>query len=332
MKNRNFIVTCFNHVEWCKENFAFDKIQFLTWQLEKCPTTAKIHVQAFIITKDKITYKSLISILGVKCHIEVAKGSIDECIRYCNKSETRFKKGKTHGDIKNVVHSAQGKRNDLDTFYTDIKNNFIKGIKPIEIFEKENDNKNLSKIIRYYPSMNRIYNDLLFKNNMKNMDKPLNVIFIYGEAGTGKTKYVYNNHEMKDIYKPHLCSDKIWFDGYSNQKVLFLDEFRGQIQFTFLLQLLDLYALSLPIKGGFVSKAWTTVYMVSNKAPWECYPNLGFPKEFRRRISKVYTLNAGDTTLNEVADNEVDKRVIIKSLLSDTSIDNLIDVQTGCLM
>lgn len=39
--------------------------------------------------------------------------------------------------------------------------------------------------------------------------------YIYGKPGSGKTRSVYDNNNIEDIYKPDISQDKIWFDGYN---------------------------------------------------------------------------------------------------------------------
>lgn len=76
------------------------------------------------------------------------------------------------------------------------------------------------------------------------------VLWLAGPTGCGKTRlatsidpdYWLSNQDLK------------WFDGYINQKVAILDDFRhSDVPFQQILRILDTYKLQLPVKGGFTT-------------------------------------------------------------------------------
>lgn len=128
--------------------------------------------------------------------------------------------------------------------------------------------------------------NLVHENDIPNW-RNVDVHVFYGKTGTGKTRTVM---EMKDIYKLDM-SNNIWFDGYTNQKNLLIDDFYGWIRFGQLLNILDGYKLRLDKKGSFGWAHWNNVYITSNKHPSNWYNNL--------TVDQVEALNRRITFLKE---------------------------------
>ena len=100
----------------------------------------------------------------------------------------------------------------------------------------------------------------------------------------GKTSYVHDTHG-DDVY---VFDDyrNGWWDGYSGQSVLLIDEFYGNIAYSTFLKLLDGYQIRLNIKGSFTYAKWTTVFITSNQHPKDWYPN-GLTDAMNRRITDI---------------------------------------------
>lgn len=110
----------------------------------------------------------------------------------------------------------------------------------------------------------------------------LTVQVYVGEPGTGKTRKVYD--DCPDVYRVPFGG--LWFDGYTGQRDVLFDDFDGDVPFRFLLQLLDIYPLDVPIKGGFVCWSPIRIFFTSNKSPDEWYPTERYgPLE--RRITEI---------------------------------------------
>lgn len=97
----------------------------------------------------------------------------------------------------------------------------------------------------------------------------------FGAAGTGKTWKARTENE--DSYEPLQFDNKgIWFDDYTAQSVLILDEFASadgaRISANVLKRYLDVFPLQAPVKGGSIKAAWTKVIITSNTTPLQWYP------------------------------------------------------------
>lgn len=104
----------------------------------------------------------------------------------------------------------------------------------------------------------------------------------WGEPGSGKTRYIYDNH--KDIWdKP----GGDWFDGYCGQEVAVFDDFYGGIKYDLMLKLLDRYPMRVPIKGGFVQWRPRIIYITSNVPPEQWYKNIVDKRALMRRLTTI---------------------------------------------
>jgi len=118
--------------------------------------------------------------------------------------------------------------------------------------------------IRYYGNVRRIYSDHA---------RPVAMVrtcqaFI-GPTGTGKSKLVWEQ-AGEDAYVKNPTTK--WFDGYSGQRHVILDEFRGDINISHLLRWLDRYPVTVEIKGSSMPLAATKFWICSNLSVREWYP------------------------------------------------------------
>lgn len=117
--------------------------------------------------------------------------------------------------------------------------------------------------------------------SLRPLNRDVKVKVLIGDAGTGKSRWAYDNHP--DLYsKP----DGQWYDGYTGQKTILLDDYYGEIPYSQFLKVLDRYPLQLPVKGGFVYAQYDTVIITSNKHPETWYVQ-GFTDALKRRIEII---------------------------------------------
>ena len=77
-----------------------------------------------------------------------------------------------------------------------------------------------------------------------------------------------------DAFKlSHITGGKVWWDGYTNQSRLIIDDFYGQIPLREMLHYLKVTRLQIATKGGFVMAQWTVVYVTSTVKPAKWYPD-----------------------------------------------------------
>ena len=99
--------------------------------------------------------------------------------------------------------------------------------------------------------------------------------WLFGTTGTGKSYTVFDLYERFGRGEVYRVTDYVHpFDGYRCERVLVLDEFRGQLPFALLLQILDGYPMQTPARYQNGVACWTDVYIMSPHPPENCYNNL----------------------------------------------------------
>lgn len=214
-------------------------MDFLVYQLEKCPTTEKLHWQGYAEMKKPMRMKTAQQELGIMgAHMETRKGNAWDAFQYCIKEESAVEEViHIHGTQPSKEHKGQGHRSDLET----IAKEAIAGTKLTELDEK-------------YPGIM-----LKFDRNVERMRqrhiKPrrhkTKVTCIFGESGIGKSFYVEKiETEMKA--EAYWHPGERWFDGYQQEELVIMNDIGlGKFDREFLLNLFDRYPMMVPIKGGY---------------------------------------------------------------------------------
>lgn len=97
-------------------------------------------------------------------------------------------------------------------------------------------------------------------------NRALEVTYLYGASGTGKTRGIFEKHDRKSICRitDYGGRNGIRFDAYHCQDVLVLEEFHSQIPISAMLNYLDIYPLTLPARYTDRIACYTKVYITSN--------------------------------------------------------------------
>ena len=94
-------------------------------------------------------------------------------------------------------------------------------------------------------------------------NRPLQVSYLYGASGAGKTRSIYETHDPRSIYRVtnYRAARGVSFDGYHGQEVLVFEEFSSQIPIEDMLNYLDIYPLALPARYNDKTACYTMVYI-----------------------------------------------------------------------
>lgn len=245
---------------WCftsyKQPFdmpSHDDISYCVYQIEKCPETGRLHAQGYLeLSKAK-------RMSGVKkifddntIHLEPRKATREAARAYCMKEESRVDGPFEFG----TFEQKRGERNDI--------NNFIETMNKDGLVNAALENP--SVYIKYHKGVNAFNNLISRSKELRN----IKVHVLYGRAGSGKTKRVYDSTNG-EYFTPIVTKEKVWFDGYMGESNILLDDFDGKIDYRYLLRILDRYPLNLEVKGDHCWAKWTTVWITSNEPPQNWY-------------------------------------------------------------
>lgn len=172
-------------------------------------------------------------------------------------------------DFADLITKCQKKKTATERL-AEIQELMNNGAKEIDIAENF-----FSDWVKYQKSFLRYQ---LLKSNPRN--EPPTVIVIFGPTGTGKSRYC-----MEQYPDAFWKTRGQWWDGYSNQASVIIDEYYGWLPFDMLLRLCDRYPFQVEVKGGYINFNSNIIIFTSNKAPHEWYTNAYFPA-FERRVSK----------------------------------------------
>ncbi len=266
------------------------EIKYLVFQLERGDLTGYRHYQGFIAYRNAINFKSIKSAFPT-IHLEVVKGNLSNAINYAKKSNSRIE-----GPFEFGKEPSQGERTDL-----------------YDINLMIDDGCSLQEIRAKHPTQ-----FLLYQNNIKNTinevkrakfltNRKLIAFYLYGKTGVGKTRFVTESFDTSSVYRVTDYSNP--FDEYNFEPILVLDEYRGEFNITFMLNLLDIYPMQLRARYNNKTACFSWVFILSNLPLDTIYSNLikTEPESFKAILRRLKV--NGEFTRN--------KQKVIKILLEE---------------
>lgn len=163
----------------------------------------------------------------------------------------------SHYEFGEMPVERQGRRNDLDDLYDMIR----AGMSDAQILED-------SPTYMVQLDSIRKTREILLAEKYAASKRELEVVYIYGAAGSGKTRSVFDEYG-RDAY---FVSDYDHpFDEYMGQGVMVFDEFRSSIKMSSMLRFLDIYPLVLPARYANRQACYEKVFIISNIPLWRQY-------------------------------------------------------------
>lgn len=300
-QSKTWSFTCFKYtaaiVEDWKHKEGYDLICF---QEEKSPSTGRLHIQGYIRFSSNYRMERVKRFLGDdSAHVETAKGSSAQNLKYCTKSESATGNYQyQHGDFDKHA-GTQGKRTDLD--------DAVDLLRTSASLEKINDAVPKT-IIKYGRGIQ--LSRQLFLSAQAPTSFHRCVIVLWGPSGTGKSQWArqYAAHNGWETYSKTLSKsqDTQWFDGYDGEGVLILDDFTDSaVSFRELLIWTDIYKHRVSLKGAMVLGTWHTVIITSNTNPddWYFTTHPGEDREpLTRRLDHTFKSPSKPGFLTDVVD------------------------------
>jgi len=269
---------------WCWTDFAVgqghppidaSRCDYAIWQREKAPSTEAEHFQGYIALRTATGLKGVQTVLGRRMHCAIAKGTVEQCIAYCSKEETRVDGPWEYGDQQQFlaelgggglgpsnrggVAGHQGKRTDIAMWAERCKHRG--GLRSCA-------DDSPGTFVKYYRGFERIR--LEYISSRSPSDAP-DVRVYHGNSGSGKTRSVYDCWDINEIYQKDGSK---WWNGYDGQQVILLDDWAGsdEIPPVELLKILDRYPHRVQTKGGYVVLA-KAIIVITTMIHWSMWYN-----------------------------------------------------------
>lgn len=220
---------------------------------ETCPETGSKHRHFYAYAKNRgLTLNGWKRIFGKHCHVEQARGTHEQAIAYCGKDAGSLSLGEQPME--------NGHRKGFDAALQLVKS----GERPMKV-ARTAESETVKPIAQYTKFFDRLYEEVTWERMCEEGFKVKQVFILNGSTGKGKTRSVFEEHGLSDVYKC-VTNDAKWFDGYTGQRVVLFDECSPSniMPVTHFLTLTDGYPLRVPIKGGFTCFNPEIIYFTSN--------------------------------------------------------------------
>lgn len=207
---------------------------------EEAPTTGHKHIHCYVHFSDK-TRLAISKMHGA--HIEVCRGSPKQNIAYIRKD------GNIIWEYGEEPHQGMART--------------IKELKEIK-------NEDEVPVMQY-----KTWKSLPRHSKKKDIYKPdIEVYYIWGESGKGKSKYVYDQLSDDDEFDRIKHINGFWHNVSEECKIAWYDEFRdSQMPASEFINFIDYYVNTMNTKGGSVLNNYKKIYITSIQSPYEIYKN-----------------------------------------------------------
>lgn len=245
------------------------------------------HTHIFVVFASRVRF-SMVKRYFEEAHIEKCKGSVSDNVNYVKKTgKWELDESKQEKKIEGTFEEygtqppdSKGKRSDMSELYQMIQENMTNA----EILSINQD------YIMQIDKLDKIRTTILTEKYKDTVRLDLEVIYVSGATGTGKTRGVLEKHGYSNVYRVTDYMNP--FDNYNCQPVMAFEEFRSSMRISKMLLYCDIYPIELPARYSNKYACYNTVYIISNwclekqymevqredKESWEA---------FLRRIHKV---------------------------------------------
>lgn len=241
--------------------FLDDAIRFICFSIERAPTTGRLHLQGYLQLHKRLRLQQVKAFLPT-AHLEVARGTAAENVKYCSKDKNPAARPGTLGWYYQWGElSQQGKASKLTELAEEISTGQIKTA--AEAFRFDG-----ATFIRHHRGITAA---LDAASTAPERGRP-EIYHLHGPSGAGKTSRVkFELAERKWAAYWVTDTNPIWFDGYNGEDVIVFDEFTGVCPLRFINKLCDSQPMRLPIKGGHVHCRATKFFFTSNERLEDAY-------------------------------------------------------------
>lgn len=244
------------------------------------------HTHIFVCFSSRVRF-SMLKRYFPEAHIEQAKGSVSDNVMYIKKTgkwendrkhETRIEG--SYEEFGTQPPDSRGKRMDMSHLYQMILDDMTNA----QILSANQD------YILQIEKLDKVRTTILAERFRDTVRLDLEVTYLSGQTGTGKTRGVLEQHGYGNVYR--VTDYQHPFDGYNCQPIIAFEEFRSSLRLNDMLQFCDIYPIELPARYSNKYACYNKVYIISNWPLERQYSELQKDDEeswnaFLRRIHKV---------------------------------------------
>lgn len=245
------------------------------------------HTHIFVVFASRVRFSMLKKYMP-EAHIEKCKGSVSDNVNYIRKTgkwENNLSKQEkkiegTFEEYGTQPPDSKGKRSDMSELYQMVLDNMTNA----EILTQNQD------YILQIDKIDKVRTTILTERFKETVRLDLEVIYISGETGTGKTRGVLEKNGYANVYR---VTDYLHpFDSYNGQPVIAFDEFRSSLKIKEMLLYCDIYPIELPSRYSNKYACYNQIYIISNWSLEKQYSEIQRDDKetwnaFLRRIHKV---------------------------------------------
>lgn len=276
-QGKNWMFTINNPTD-ADDPTTWEKRKYLAYQRE-VGESGTTHYQGYVQFTTNFRIAAL-KLLNPRAHWELRQGTHEQALAYVTKQETRAP-GDGNGPWILGDPPAPGKRNDLQLAINDV----CAGMSKKDLITKYG-----ATWARNYRALDAAY---YIMHDTKRVQKT-RVTVVYGPSGTGKSRYAHSNYPDAYVLRPPEYGQPVWWCGYRFERTVIFDDFSGWIPYRTLLQLLDQYSCSVPVKGrDSVQFNSEEIIITSNIEPSLWYPNENSVPLCRRLDTVAYVSRDG---------------------------------------
>nr|QXP07664.1 MAG: replication associated protein [Arizlama virus] len=257
-------------IHWAdKKNF-----RYMMYQVERAPTTGKIHLQGFICLTGPLRLGELKTHYGARAHWERSRGTIAQNVEYVSKEESRLC-GPFELGTKPEGGAQANKRK-----WEDVKQMAQQGLTRDQILMD----------MPHLASQHRGIDALIQATRPQPaISREIEVFYLTGPTGVGKTHHALNRFPNAFVIRGKYMEGKS-FDMYNYETTLIMDEWTPfEWPLTLMNTILDKWKCPLTCRYNNKYAFWNSVVITTNVPIDDCY-NLCLQMQrdsFRRRVTHI---------------------------------------------